>query len=151
VNSRSIRKRGGAPRRRARPERQPERVRLLAAAGAAARVAYAPYSNFRVGAALLTRSGRIFTGCNVENASYGLTVCAERVALFSAVAAGERRFKALAVVAGGAGPAWPCGACRQALAEFCGADLPIHLAASKRPAAPKSVRLGALLPKVFRL
>jgi len=86
--------------------------------------AYAPYSKFAVGAALLTKSGRIVTGCNVENLSFGLTICAERAAVFAAVAAGEREFAAIAVVADSVTPVTPCGACRQVLAEFA-ADLPI--------------------------
>jgi cytidine deaminase len=93
---------------------------LLTAARAARAGAYAPYSGFQVGAALRTVDGRIFSGCNIENSSYGLTCCAERTAIFSAVAAGVREFAALAVVAGktDTAPASPCGACRQVLAEF---------------------------------
>jgi cytidine deaminase len=92
--------------------------RLLNAAWGARDLAYAPYSNFSVGAALLAEDGRIFLGCNVENISYGLTNCAERVAIGAAVAAGVRRFSAVAVVAETKVPISPCGACRQVLAEF---------------------------------
>jgi cytidine deaminase len=87
-------------------------------AQAAASRAYAPYSRFRVGAALLTRSGKIFTGCNVENASYGLTNCAERTAVFQMVAAGERELAAIVIYTPTATPTAPCGACRQVLNEF---------------------------------
>src|SRR4029453_1536552 len=91
--------------------------------------AYAPYSNFRVGAALLTNDGRVFPGCNVENASYGLCNCAERTAFFSAIAAGCKRgdFAALAVVGDTDGPISPCGACRQVILELGGDELPVVL------------------------
>ena len=91
---------------------------LLEQARRARAHAYAPFSRFSVGAALLTRTGRVFTGCNVENISFGLTICAERVAVFSAVAAGERSFETLAIVAESKSALVPCGACRQVLAEF---------------------------------
>ncbi|HKW01456.1 MAG TPA: cytidine deaminase [Vicinamibacterales bacterium] len=94
--------------------------RLVSAARAAREHAVAPYSNFKVGAALLTRDGRIYSGCNVENATYGLTVCAERVALWKALSEGARDFTMIAVVADTAAPTAPCGACRQLLWEYCG-------------------------------
>jgi cytidine deaminase len=127
--------------------------RLVSGAIRAAGRAYCPYSGFRVGAALLGANGRIYTGCNVENASYGLTVCAERAALFSAVASGARRFQAIAVAAGGrrGGNACPCGACRQVLAEFCGPELPVFIAAIDRPDSIETTSLGALLPDSFKL
>ena len=93
-------------------------TKLLAAAQAARDNAYAPYSKFKVGAAVETVDGEIFTGCNIENASYGLTCCAERNAVFAAVCSGVRRFKTLCVVADTDEPVAPCGACRQVLAEF---------------------------------
>jgi cytidine deaminase len=99
---------------------------LLAAARNARLNAFAPYSKFQVGAALLSADGRVFTGCNVENATYGLTVCAERVAIFKAISDGARQFTAVAIVADTAGPTPPCGACRQLLWEF-GGDLEVIL------------------------
>lgn len=95
-----------------------QRRRLVAAARRAAQAAYAPYSKFRVGAAVLTRSGKIHTGCNVENASYGLSNCAERTAVFTAVAGGERKIVAVAVYTPTRKPTLPCGACRQVINEF---------------------------------
>jgi cytidine deaminase len=106
--------------------------------------AHAPYSKFAVGAALLGRSGRVFTGCNVENLSFGLTICAERVALCSAVAAGEREFEAIAVVADSLTPVSPCGACRQVLAEFA-PDL--EICSANLTGERFSGRLGELLPR----
>src|SRR5688572_3369116 len=91
---------------------------LISAAISARLQAYAPYSNFQVGAALLGKDGSIFTGCNVENLSYGLTICAERNAICAAVAAGVREFEAIAIVADTREPVSPCGACRQVMAEF---------------------------------
>jgi cytidine deaminase len=91
---------------------------LLATARQARNAAYAPYSTFPVGAAVLAADGRIFTGCNIENASFGATMCGERVAIFAAVAAGQRQLQALAVVADTLEPVAPCGLCRQVLSEF---------------------------------
>ncbi|HOC44238.1 MAG TPA: cytidine deaminase [Thermoanaerobaculales bacterium] len=119
--------------------------RLVAAATAARDHAYAPYSQFRVGAALLLPDRRLSSGCNVENASFGLSVCAERNAVAAAVAAGARRFQALAVVTDSVPPASPCGACRQVLSEF--GDFPVILA---NPAGERVVTsVSQLLPHAF--
>ncbi len=91
---------------------------LIVCARKAAAKAYAPYSNFTVGAALLTRQGKVYTGCNIENASYGATNCAERTAIFKAVSEGERDFVAIAIVAGDGSTAYPCGICLQVMNEF---------------------------------
>jgi cytidine deaminase len=118
---------------------------LIELARSAQQQAYAPYSQFRVGAALEGDDGRVFTGCNVENASYGLTICAERTALAAAVAAGVRRFVKLVVVTDSNPPASPCGACRQVLAEF---DLDLEIEAVG-PGGAVQWRLRELLPDAF--
>lgn len=110
--------------------------------------AYAPYSNYQVGAALRGASGAVYTGCNVENASYGLTQCAERAAITAAVAAGEREFAALALATAGGG--MPCGACRQVIAEFC-RSLPIMIVDADDPACRVVTDIEALLPGRFSL
>lgn len=122
---------------------------LEAEALAVRRHAHAPYSHYDVGAALVTRAGQVFTGCNVENASYGLCLCAERTAIAKMVAAGDRDPVALVVVTKGPVPAAPCGMCRQVLAEFA-LDLPIRLVVDGAPNATKDTTLGALLPLAFR-
>jgi cytidine deaminase len=119
---------------------------LIAAAKQARENAHAPYSNFRVGAALRSASGRIFGGCNVENATYGLTMCAERVAIFKAVSEGERGFSAIAVVTDTELLTPPCGACRQLIWEFCG-DIPVSMANLKGKV--EVVHMSDLFPRPF--
>ena len=119
---------------------------LLDAARLVRESAYAPYSNFRVGAALRGKSGRVYTGCNVENISLGLSICAERVALGRAIADGEREFAALCVVTQSKKPSPPCGLCRQALREFC-RDL--HIVLANINGSRLTVRLAELLPRAF--
>jgi len=128
------------------PKMEPEWAALISAARAASRRAHAPYSQLRVGAAIAGRSGRSFRGCNVENSSFGLTVCAERAAVFRAVAEGERSFTRLVIYTPDAGPLAPCGACRQVLAEFC-CDLTI--VSVGRDGARRRYRLADLLPYAF--
>jgi cytidine deaminase len=120
--------------------------RLEKAARAAVRQAYAPYSKFRVGAAVLAGSGKIYRGCNVENAAYGLCNCAERTAIFNAVAAGERTVRAVVIYTPTAQPTAPCGACRQVINEFGPAATVISLCAT---AARLKTTLDALLPAAF--
>jgi len=119
---------------------------LIEAAKQARLNAHAPFSNFRVGAALRAKSGRIYGGCNVENASYGLTCCAERVAIFKAVSEGERGFDAIAVVTDADTLTPPCGACRQLIWEFCG-DVPVVLA--NLQGKIEYEHSGKLLPRPF--
>jgi len=119
---------------------------LVEAARDARTRAVAPYSNFKVGAALVTADGQVIKGCNVENASYGLTVCAERVALLKALSDGHRQFAAIAVVADTDAPTPPCGPCRQLLWEYCG-DIPVVMANLTQVTGQH--QLGALLPLPF--
>jgi cytidine deaminase len=124
---------------------------LLNLARAARQRAYAPYSRFQVGAVVLTRDGRRFDGCNVENAAYGLCNCAERTALFAAVAAGCRPgdFAALAVVADTPGPVSPCGACRQVMAELCDQAMPVLL--GNLADQVQETTVASLLPDSFKM
>ena len=130
-----------------------EHKELMRLACEAREKAYAPYSGFAVGAALLTKSGKVYTGCNIENAAYSPTNCAERTAFFKAVSEGEREFVAIAVTGGKAGKApgagcTPCGGCRQVMAEFCHGDFVILLGNEETLTVHT---LGALLPLSFSL
>jgi cytidine deaminase len=119
---------------------------LLKSALAAREHAHAPFSKFRVGAALEDSTGRIHTGCNVENATYGLTVCAERVAVFKAISEGAREFRRIAIAADADRPTPPCGACRQILWEFCG---DIELILINPSGFAESLRLKEIFPRPF--
>ena len=118
---------------------------LIKAAKEAQAFSYSPYSGFKVGAALLCKSGKVYTGCNVENASFSATVCAERTALFKAVSEGEREFSAVAIV-GSTDLCFPCGVCRQVMSEFCGKNFKIYLEENGKPV---TYALGELLPGRF--
>ncbi|ARO60630.1 cytidine deaminase [Bacillus cereus] len=111
--------------------------------------AYIPYSKFPVGAALVTKEGKIYTGCNIENASYGLCNCAERTAIFKAVSEGERDFSYLVITGETDGPISPCGACRQVIAEFCDPKMPVLLTNVKDD--EKEVTVEQLLPGAFSI
>ena len=123
-----------------------ENETLISAARQARDNAHAPYSNFRVGAALRATSGKIFGGCNVENATYGLTVCAERIAIFKAISEGERGFDAISVVTDTDALTPPCGACRQLIWEFCG-DIPVIMANLK--GRVEIMQMQNLFPRPF--
>ena len=127
----------------------PDMADLIHEAVEARLQAHAKYSRFSVGSAILSEDGTIFRGCNVENASFGLTLCAERVALTSAITSGHRTFRAIAIVADRL--AAPCGACRQVLAEFCSEDFPVHIATAADPTSVETHLLGNLLPERFQL
>ncbi|KGR90690.1 cytidine deaminase [Ureibacillus massiliensis 4400831 = CIP 108448 = CCUG 49529] len=109
--------------------------------------AYVPYSKFAVGAALLAEDGKVYLGCNIENAGYSMTNCAERTAFFKAVSEGVTKFKAIAVVADTDGPCAPCGACRQVMSEFCDANMPVYLTNLKGDTQQTTV--GELIPFAF--
>lgn len=130
------------------PLSPPEVESLRAEARAVRERAHAPYSQYRVGAAVRARSGRIYTGCNVENASYGATLCAERVAVSAMVAAGERELDAVLVFTDDGPLGMPCGICRQTLVEFAGPSCAVIVAS---PRETKMTTLGALLPEPFTL
>ena len=124
----------------------PDYDALISVAKQSRENAHAKFSNFKVGAALRTPSGKIFGGCNVENATYGLTICAERVAIFKAISEGERRFDAIAVVTDTDALTPPCGACRQLIWEFCG-NVPVILCNLK--GKTETIPMRALFPKPF--
>ncbi len=125
-----------------------DKKQLVRAAARARERAVAPYSKFKVGAALLTQGGEIISGANMESASYGLTCCAERVALFNALTGGKRKFIAVAVVARAPGGPMPCGACRQLLAEYA-PDATVWVADSRAPAKIRGFTVRELLPSAF--
>jgi cytidine deaminase len=135
-----------ATRRAPAPRARASAATLITAARQARRRAVATYSGFKVGAALETEDGTLITGCNVENATYGLTICAERVAMFKALSEGHRRFTRVAVVADTEAPTPPCGACRQILWEFCG-DIEVELV--NLAGATERFRLRDLFPRPF--
>ncbi|MFS0780873.1 cytidine deaminase [Bacillus sp. 1P06AnD] len=124
-----------------------DKNQLIAEANKAREKAYVPYSTFKVGAALLTKDGTVFHGCNIENAAYSMCNCAERTALFSAYAHSQKEFKALAVVADTPGPVSPCGACRQVISELCPKDMPVILTNLKGDVQETTV--AELLPGAF--
>ena len=123
------------------------KIGLIDKAKEAREMAYVPYSKFKVGAALLAEDDHVIKGCNIENASYGLSNCAERTALFKAYSEGIKKFKALAVVADTERPVPPCGACRQVMAEFCPPDMPVYLTNLKGDILETTVQ--ELLPGAF--
>lgn len=126
-----------------------DRQKLIRAAMAARERAYAPFSHFRVGAALLCRNGAVYTGCNIENSSYSPTLCAERCAAAKAISEGRRDFAAIAIVGSSREPTMPCGVCRQFLYEFCDESFPVICAKNENDYVETT--LGELFPRGFRL
>ncbi len=125
-----------------------DKISLIQEAIEARKQAYTPYSKFQVGAAVLTASGHVFRGCNIENASYGLTNCAERTAIFKAISEGESKVEAIAIVADTDGPVSPCGACRQVIAEFSDNNTKVYLSNLKGDLLETSI--AELLPGFFK-
>ncbi len=125
-----------------------DKISLIQEAIEARKQAYTPYSKFQVGAAVLTASGHVFRGCNIENASYGLTNCAERTAIFKAISEGEPKVEAIAIVADTDGPVSPCGACRQVIAEFSDNNTKVYLSNLKGDLLETSI--AELLPGFFK-
>ena len=125
-----------------------EDIELFKQAREAASVAYVPYSHFPVGAALIAKNGLVFQGCNIENASFGLTNCAERTAIFKAVSSGVRDFEMIGIYGETDEPISPCGACRQVLTEFCSDDMPVWL--FSKSGDVKKTTVGELLPYRFK-
>jgi cytidine deaminase len=119
---------------------------LIDKAKEARKQAYAPYSNFLVGAAIVSKSGKIYAGCNIENSSFGLTICAERVALFKAISEGEKDIQMLALVTDTKTPVWPCGGCRQVLAEF---NRELLIVSSNLKGQRKEKKLSEIFPEAF--
>ena len=124
-----------------------EKGQLIKEAITAREQAYVPYSKFKVGAALITKSGKVYHGCNIENAAYSMTNCAERTAMFKAVSEGDKDFAAIAVVADTKGAVSPCGACRQVIAEFCEPDMPVYL--TNLQGDVQETTVSELLPGAF--
>ncbi|MBB5180825.1 cytidine deaminase [Planomicrobium koreense] len=124
-----------------------EKEQLIKEAITAREQAYVPYSKFKVGAALITKSGKVYHGCNIENAAYSMTNCAERTAMFKAVSEGDKDFAAIAVVADTKGAVSPCGACRQVIAEFCAPDMPVYL--TNLQGDVQETTVSELLPGAF--
>ncbi|MCH1722078.1 cytidine deaminase [Lactococcus formosensis] len=126
----------------------PATKELIKAAREASSHAYVPYSNFPVGAALVTTDGKVYQGCNIENASFGLSNCAERTAIFKAVSEDHLEFSSLYIYGETAAPISPCGACRQVVSEFCNADMPVYLLS--KTGEVKETSVGQLLPYSFK-
>lgn len=124
-----------------------DRQQLIEEATKGREFAYVPYSKFKVGAALLSKDGEVFQGCNIENSGYSMTNCAERTAIFKAISQGVTEFSAIAVIAETNGPVSPCGACRQVLSEFCAPDMPVYLTNLKGDVQETTV--AQLLPGAF--